>query len=660
MSRQGATNTMLYLISVAVLLVFLTVIYRLVFIYWSGDEYRQKAERTFRNAEVIPKRGDIYSDDGSLLATSVTHYDIRFDAVVPKNEDFESLINPLSDSLSVLLGKPSSYYKNRLRRARALKKRYEMIARSLRYRDYKRILTFPLFNKGKYKGGVIVEERNVREYPLRGIAQRSVGYEKEIEEGKTLKVGLEGAFSSYLSGEKGRRFERLIAKGGWRPIHGMDEVEAKDGSDVISTINIDIQDIAHHALLRQLEKYKAEHGCVVVMEVATGEIKAISNLGREPNGTYSEKLNYAVGETFEPGSLFKVMSLITAMEEKGIDTTYVVDTKNGEIRFYGKKVKDSNHKGYGKISIARAMEVSSNTGIVSLIHDTFAKNPKQFCNRINQMHLNEPLGLSIQGEGAPRIPHPSVKGWSGISLEWMAFGYGLQLTPLQILTFYNTLANRGTMVKPRLIKEIHYQGDVTQRFDVEVVDENVFSKQTADKMIKVLENVVKRGTGKQLYAPDFSMAGKTGTAQKNYSNKEKLSYISSFAGFFPADNPKYSCIVVIHEPDKSKGYYGADVSGPVFKSVAQKIYTNSLLVDTVDSIEKPSAEVEKSYNRYYKEADNRNTMPNVVGMNAMDAVALLENKGAKVRLVGMGKVVSQSLAKGSKIEKNQVITLQLL
>ncbi|AWL78610.1 penicillin-binding protein [Capnocytophaga canimorsus] len=652
-----------YLVAGSLLVLAVVIAFKLINIQIEGDAYRKKAEETtFREATIIPNKGNLYSDDGSLLATSVTRYDIRFDTQTPKNKDFEQWVRPLSDSLSKMFKKPSSYYQNLLRKERSHKNRGLLLARGLGYSDYMRMRKFPLLNMNPYKGGLVVEEKTTREYPLGGIAHRSIGYERRDENGYVTRVGLEGAFSKYLLGKEGLRLEQKIAKGQWKLVGSGNIIDPKDGYDVVSTININIQDIAHHALLTQLEKYEADHGCVVVMEVSTGEIKAISNLGRS-SGKYFERLNYAVGEAHEPGSVFKLMTMVAALETRSIDTSYVVDTKNGKLYFYGKPVVDANNKGYGKINLAKSFAVSSNTGIVQMTHDLFAKKPRDFTNKLEAMQLTKPLNLPILGEGTPYIPNPKdKKNWSGIALEWMAFGYGLHLTPLQTLTFYNAIANNGIMVKPRLIKEVKEWNKTIERFNVEVVDERVCSEETAKKMQKLLKDVVEKpyGTGRKLYSPDFSMAGKTGTAQKNYKDKSKKNYISSFAGFFPADNPKYSCIVVIHEPNQSVGYYGGDVSGPVFKSIAQKIYTNSLLIDTIKDVDEASDTTENEYNQYYVKARKYKTiMPNVIGMSAMDAVALLENMGISVHLVGEGKVKNQSLPYGQKLgnTKNVILTL---
>lgn len=627
-----------------------------------GDKYRKLAsERTVKNFTIEPNRGNLYSDDGSLLATSVAKYDIRFDALAPGVENFEKYVKPLSDSMSVMFGKSSSYYQNLFRKARATKNRYLLLTRDLGYTDYVRIKSFPLFNLGSYKGGIIVEQETKREYPLGKIAKRSIGYERASNP-----VGLEGAFNQYLQGEEGHRLKQKIAKGQWKPITDYNEVEPQDGYDVVSTIDVNIQDIAHHALLAQLEKYKADHGCVVVMDVKSGEVKAISNLGRTEGGKYYEKLNYAIGESHEPGSTFKLMSLVAAFEDKVVDTSFVVDTEKGVLTFYNRyKVRDSKWGGYGKISLGEAFERSSNTGIVKVIDQFYGDDPKRFVNRLYNMGLNEPLGLSIKGEGTPFIPHPNDKNrWSGIALPWMAYGYGVQMTPLQILAFYNAVANNGIMVKPRLIKEVKEWNRTVKKFDKEVINSSICSQETIDKVKALLKNVVEKdhGTGHKLYSPNFSMAGKTGTAQKNYAAKDrqKLQYISSFAGFFPADDPKYSCIVVIHEPDKSVGIYGADVSGPVFKRIAQKIYTNSPVIDTVEDLEKSNPSVDEKYRAYYSRVQNfSKTIPDVEGMSGMDAVSILENLGVKVKLIGNGKVRKQSVKSGEKINKGQTIVLQL-
>jgi cell division protein FtsI (penicillin-binding protein 3) len=657
--------TRLYIVAVFLVLFAVAVVVKLFSIQLvDGDKYRQLAEdRTEKVFTITPNRGNLYSADGSLLATSVSRFNIRFDAVTVKDKDFKENLKPLCQSLSKLLGKPASHYEQIFRKAKANKNRYALVVRNLDYSDYVQVKKFPLFEKGPNRGGIVVEQNTVREHPLGKIAERSVGYERFDENGYATRVGLEGAFTEYLSGIKGSRLKQKIAKNQWKPI-GMDNiVEPKDGYDVYSTIDVNIQDIAHHALLAQLEKYKADHGCVIVMETKTGEIKAISNLGKTEGDKYYERLNYAIGESHEPGSTFKLMSMVVALEDKVIDTSTIIDTEKGLFKVYNKTVRDSKWGGYGKISAARAFEISSNTAFAKIIYNNYKDNPEKYVNRLMNMGLNRKLDLPIKGEGAPVIRYPGDKGWSGISLAWMSHGYEVSLTPLQTLTFYNAIANNGEMVKPRLLKEVKEWDKTIFKFDKEVINPSICSQETIDKVKEMLKNVVEKkyGTGHSLYSPNFSMAGKTGTAQKDYVSKDpnKLKYISTFSGYFPADEPKYSCIVVIHEPDKSVGYYGADVSGPVFKSIAQKIYATSPLVDEVDGLEINDPGLEKKYEQYYAEASKKHSkVPNVEGMSGMDAIAILENLGLQVKVTGYGKVKKQSV-KGVNISAAGVIVLEL-
>lgn len=658
--------TRLYVVAGFLFLFAMAVLVKLVSIQVvEGEKYRKLAmARTEKMFTIAPKRGNLYSDDGSLLATSVSRYTIRFDAETVANKDFEENVKALSDSLAKLFGKTTSYYQQLLRKAKVNKNRYALVARNLDYSDYIAVKQFPLFNKGPYKGGLIIEQKTVREHPLGKIAERSVGYERVDENGYYTRVGLEGAFGEYLRGVEGKRLKQKIAKGQWKPIGWDNIVEPKDGYDVVSTIDINIQDIAHHALLRQLEKYNAEHGCVIVMETKTGEVKAISNLGRTTEGKYYERLNYAIGESHEPGSTFKLMSMVVALEDKVIDTSTVVDTEKGTYKVYNRTVRDSKYGGYGKISVARAFEVSSNTAFAKIINTNYKDKPEKFVNRLMNMGLHRELGLPIKGEGKPVIRYPGDKGWSGVSLAWMSYGYEVSLTPLQTLTFYNAIANDGEMLRPRLIKEVKEWDKTILKFEKEVINPSICSKETAAKAKQLLKNVVekKHGTGHRLYSSNFSMAGKTGTTQKNYVSKdpEVMKYISTFAGYFPAENPKYSCIVVIHEPDKSVGYYGADVSGPVFKSVAQKIYASSPMIDEVDVDEVESKELDEAYQRYYADANKKyKQVPNVEGMSGMDAISILENLGIEVEVKGNGKVRKQSISKGTDLKKVNKIVLEL-
>ena len=632
--------------------------------YVNGDKYRKLAEeRTIEDRPIPANRGNVYSVNGNLLATSIPKYDIRIDTKTPKDKLWQEQLGPLCDSLSKYSGKSVSYYKENLRKARAKQNRYYLLARDIGYSEYLRLRDFPLLKLGAYKGGLIVEQTTKREHPMGGISMRTIGYERTDEQGNITRAGLDGAFGEkYLKGKDGHRMKQKIGKGQWKPISDNNEVEPQDGYDVYTTIDVNIQDIAHHSLLEQLEKYDAEHGCVVVMEVKTGEIRAISNLGKSKSGKYYEKRNYAVWESHEPGSTFKLMAMMVALEDKVIDTSTIIDAGNGSKRFYGRSINDT--RGYGKISAGTAFEKSSNVGLATIIDEHYSKQPKKFINRLKSWKLHENLNLPIVGEGDPVIPQPGDKIWSINALPSIAYGYNLQLTPLQTLTFYNAVANNGEMLKPRFLRQVKELDREIETFDKEIRVKKIASDETIKKAQKLLENVVERGTGKGMYSKYFSMAGKTGTARTDYANNEKWlkdrKYISSFAGYFPVENPKYSCIVVIHKPSTKVGYYGADVTGPVFKRIAQKIFTDTPIIDEVESLEVKNASIEKEH-EYYSDISIKyeTIMPSIIGLPIMDAMALCENLGLKVKMNGNGTVKKQSIPKGQKVKKNQTIVLEL-
>ena len=635
----------------------LGITYKLIDIQFvKGDFYREKAEeRTVRDFEIKANRGNVYTADGSLLATSVSKFDIRMDAVTVSDENFEKNIKGLSKALSKMLDKSEGFYENYIRKARKNKNRYLFITRNLSYNQYIQIKTFPIFKLGVYKGGFIAEQRTVREHPLGKIAERSVGYDDYRG-----MVGIEGNFREYLRGKNGNRLKQRIAKGQWKPLNDTNEVEPVDGKDIITTIDLNVQDIAHHALLGQLEKYEADHGTVVVMEVKTGEVKAIANLGRNREGKYYERLNHAVGESHEPGSTFKLMSIVVALEDKVIDTSTIIDTEEGKYKVYDRTVRDTHRGGYGKISAARVFEVSSNVGIVKIIEQHYGDNPQKFIDGLKRMEVGKKLDLPIKGEGVPTLPNPkNKKTWYGTSLAWMTHGYGVSITPMQTLAFYNAIANNGEMVKPRFIKEIRTQDRVIERFEKVVINPKICSQETIDKVQEMLKNVVKKGTATNIYNKNYQLAGKTGTCQTEYWTG-KTQYISSFVGYFPADNPQYSCIVVIHKPKKEIGYYGADVAGPVFKKIAHKIYTETPLLDEVKGLQQNPQIINEKFEAYSKMARKEmKKMPNLKNMSGMDAIALLENLGIKVRFKGTGKVRSQSIKAGEKLDKNVIIQLTL-
>ena len=612
-------------------------------------------EALVKNIVLEPSHGDIYAADGNILATSVTRYSLYWDAVTPSLSLFNENKRTLADSIAVLTSKTPTVVLDQLENARKQKSRYWPVVKDVSYSTFKRFKSFPIFNKSPYKGGLIVEQEIKREHPLGKIAERSIGYEKLDKDGTYFRVGLEGAFSQYLRGDPGLRLKQKIANGQWKPISDSNEKEPTQGFDLKTTLDVNIQDIAHNALLGQLEKYEAEHGTVVVMEVKSGAIKAIANLGRTEQGKYFEKLNYAVGEAHEPGSTFKLMGMIAALEDKVISENTLIETGKGELTFYGKyKVKDSKKGGYGTITAAQAFEVSSNVGLVKIIHDNYKENPKQFVDRLYNMGLNKNLGLPIWGEGNPKIPYPTDADWDGLDLPWMAYGYGVSFTPLQILTFYNSIANNGEMVQPQFLTEIGNLGNVPHKvFTKQVLNPSICSKETLEKVQKMMFNVVdkKWGTGYRIKDSLLTMAGKTGTCQVDYTTNN-IQYISSFVGYFPVEQPQYSCIVVIHRPDKSKGYYGSTVAAPVFKNIAKKIFNDipqqfnleaSKITDLIE----------------YLKLQTNIKIPDLEGLSSQEAVEKLEALGLKVELKGTGSVKGQQPQAGSKIKNNQKVILEL-
>lgn len=650
----------LYVVFIVITLFLIAIVARLTNIQFAeGDKYKSMSEQlTLRNDTIFANRGNVFSADGSLLATSMAQYEIRMDTYTVDATIFEENIRALSNELSKMVGESASHWETKIRKARNNKNRYLFITRKLGYTDYLKIKSFPIFKLGMYKGGFIAEQSTVRAHPLGKVAERTIGYDDYRGA-----PGIEGAYRDFLRGKYGWRMKQKIAKGQWKPINDNNEKEPVDGKDIVTTIDVNIQDIAHHSLLKQLEFYNADHGCVVVMETKTGEIKAISNLGKTTDGKYYEKRNYAIYESHEPGSAFKLMALVAALELGAIDTNTVVDTGEGRYKMYGRYINDSKRGGYGEITAGKALEVSSNIAFARLIDENFNSNPDKFINQLKKMHLDKKLDLPIKGEGSPEIPGPGQSKWSKNALPSISYGYNLSLTPLQTLTFYNAIANNGEMIKPLFVKEIRSRDLKVQVFEKEVIDPAICSQITVKKVQDLLQKVVIRGTGRKLYSQDFSMAGKTGTARTDYWlpnwDKDKK-YISSFTGYFPAENPKYSCIVVIHKPKVETGFYGADVSGPVFKDIAQKIYISNHILNEIDATMPQFTGVQQNFDSYYTKSNKEyNSIPNVKGMAGMDAVSFLENLGLNVKVEGNGKVKEQWPEEGQKIEKGLTVLLKL-
>ena len=547
-----------------------------------GDKYRKIAEeKTLKSFVVNSSRGNIFSEDGSLLATSTTKFDVFFDSKTVPNHIFKSEIQSLSIELSKILGDDDVKWLNNFREAKNNNNRYLPIIKNIDLDKVNEFKKLPIFKYGSIKGGLIIEKKIKREYPLGKVAERTIGYEKIDKDGDYWGVGLEHAYGSFLRGKNGKMTKRKISNGQWKVLESNLNKDPIDGLDINTTLNTYMQDVVHDYLLEQTEKYEADHSTAVLMEVATGKIRAISNFGRTDQGKYYEKLNYAVGESIEPGSTFKLMPIIAALEDQVIDTLQMIDTENGEIDFYGFKVKDSRKGGYGQINAMDIFRLSSNTGIVKIITEAYKNQSEKFVDRLFNMGLNNSLNIEIKGEPRPKIPHPLDSDWNGLSLPWMSYGYGVSLTPLQILSFYNAVANDGIMVKPTFLESSNKLGALKKNtFKKQILNPSICSKETLSIVKKMLYDVVhhKNGTAKNIKSNNIKIAGKTGTAQVGYGT-DKVDYISSFVGYFPAENPKYSCIVVINKPNKNKGYYGSDVAAPVFKRIAEKISSRNPVIE---------------------------------------------------------------------------------
>ncbi len=685
-----------YLVFAGFILFGLAILARVGYLQISEGEYwRSKADSlTLRYRSIAPMRGNVYASDGSLLATSLPRYDVHVDfrADGMKKDLFNEKVDSLALCLSVLFkDKSKQEYKHLLKEARRDGDRYFLLKRNISYKEHKALRGFPLFRLGKNKGGLIVDQLSRREKPFKLLASRTIGYKLDNKEVES--VGIESAFDRYLRGTTGKRLMQRIANGVWKPVNTENEIEPKDGSDVVTTIDLNLQDVAENALLNQLQEHDADMGCAILMEVSTGHIKAIANLKRAgDDDQYREEFNYAIGQGTEPGSTFKLATLMAAMEDGYIDLDDSTDTFGGEMLLAGKiKMRDSHEGGYGRVSVKKAFAVSSNVGISRIAMKYYAKNPQQFIDRLKSMHIADGLSLQIPGESTPRLKNTKEKDWSKVSLPFISIGYESRLTPLQLLTFYNAVANNGKMVQPLFVKEIRNKGHVVEQYKARVISEAICSPGTIQKARKLLEEVVATGTASHIKHAQYSIAGKTGTAQiaqgKDGYKSGKIKYQASFCGYFPADQPRYSCIVIVYAPGKDV-YYGASIACPVFKEIADKAYAldtemHRELESAPDSLfagypqskagrAKTATLVARNIEVRYNGPANGwvnssqqaftpeyNKVPNVKGMGLRDAIYLLENQGLQVKPVGRGAVTRQSIQPGTKLEKGQQIIIEL-
>ncbi len=648
---------------------------------------------SFDYKKVKATRGNIYSDNGSLLATSLPFYKVAMDPTLVKDEVFKEGM----DSLALML---SRYYKDRsatdykrmIRDARESDKRYLVISRKqISYQAKKEMSTWPIFREGRLRGGVLFEKMDVRYRPFSHLSRRTIGFVNENGKG----AGLEFSFESALGGQDGEALFQKIAGGTWKPVFDANNIKSIDGLDIQTTLDINLQDVAETALYEAMKGHDADEGTVVVMEVKTGEIKAISNLSSDGAGDYVEKFNHAVGGSFEPGSTYKLVTMMALLEDTNVKLTDSIKTGRGEFNFYNKTVRDHEEGGYGTITVQQAFEVSSNIAMAKLVEKNFGLKPQKFVDYADKLHLSTPLGLQITGESSPKIIRPKDKDWSGITLPWMAYGYGFEMSPMHTLALYNAVANDGVMIRPIIVKRIQKADDVVEEFEPEVLNSKICSKNTLNQLQLLLEGVVDRGTAKNLKNANYRIAGKTGTAQILEKGRYTKKYVTSFVGYFPAHEPKYSAIVLIKNP-RGIYQYGNSVAGPVFKRIADNIYSRDLQLHT--AMEKRSVldpgvfpairagrqdELTMLCNElgvsnhtntdeeWIKAVRNGNSVnwrknpiikglvPDVQGMTLRDAIYLLEKNGLRVSHQGKGRVMDQSLSPGTRISRGSRIYLQL-
>jgi cell division protein FtsI (penicillin-binding protein 3) len=653
-------------------------------------------------------RGNILAADGSLLATSLPFFDVHFDA---KAEGLtRDVFMEGVDSLAMLIVEhidqqytPGQYRDWLVQLFEADPDtrgiRYVPIAKKLPYSKMMLLRKFPIFRLGRHKGGLIVEQKSERERPFKLLAQRTIGY---VRGDSILPVGLEGSFNAVLGGDKGKQLMLRVPGDYYIPVNDLAEIEPEAGNDLVTTLDINIQDVAERSLLEACEKHNADHACAIVMEVKTGAIRAIANIGRTEEGWW-ETYNYAVGERVEPGSMFKMASFLAMLEDGHIsDLEQKVPVFKGKVKIYDEELQDDIGHGMDSMSIRQIFANSSNVGTATLIQQFYKARPIGFYSRLEQFHLTQPTGIEIGGEESPIVKNPndSKAEWSGTTLPWMSIGYELLLTPLQLLTFFNAVANDGRMMKPYLIQRTERYGDIVKEFSPQTIQRSIADQKNVRKMRDLMESVVLEGTGRGIRSSVLRLGGKTGTTQLNYHKfraSKGIRHQAGFCGFFPVENPYYTCIVVVSEPERG-GFHGAEVAAPVFKKIAEKAFAmkaelhpaindtaaRKLTVARLPRYEAGRTEDLQKSLRWlgldsygapeewaYLKPEGRDslvlderriadrTIPSVVGMGLKDALYLLENKGCKVRVEGVGKVRRQSLAPGTRVGNRQTCVLYM-
>lgn len=678
----------------------LGILARIVYIQVTeGPKLREIAEqKRFKETKLPAERGNIYSEDGTLLSSSVPRFDIRIDWNVIDENNFNDNIDSIALGLSKIYKDLSAKaYKEKITKAYNKRNRdnkrnaYYLLKSKVSYNELIDTKALPIFRKPKNKGGFIEIPQPLREYPYGYLAQRTIGLWRQ----NAQSVGIEAAFDSILSGIPGKQVEERTSGGVWVPVNGMVQ-EPINGKDVVTTIDINIQDVTEHALLASLEKYNCQFGAAVVMEVATGKIKAIANLGKTSDGRYAENYNYAITRA-EPGSTFKLMTLLSLIDDGYININSKVTIGNGVVHFgKGMRVKD-DHAMSPVMTVKKAFAQSSNVAFAKLANEYYSSQPMKFIEHLQKLHLHEKTGIEIIGEDDPDIKTPKSKKWNSItSIPWIAYGYEIMITPIHLCKVYNAVANNGKMMKPYLISEIKEYGNTIQKFEPIVLNESIAKESTIKQLQEALKAVVEEGTAKSIKNPLYGIGGKTGTAQvagKEFTYSHGIRQ-GSFVGYFPFDNPKYTIAVAVRSIPHG-AYYGAVVAAPVFKTIADKLYATKIggWKTPQDSIAKSKQYIAKAgdakdlhtvfkslgwnftpnenlqYTALLKNDNGKyefanlkipeNAIPDVSGMGLRDALYILETAGLNVKVNGKGKVKHQSLAPGQKIKQGETIVIEL-
>ncbi|MES2330212.1 MAG: penicillin-binding protein [Bacteroidota bacterium] len=666
-----------------------------------GSHWRSMSDSLHQKLdEIEAERGTIYSEDGQMLSTSIPQFDIYIDFRVESLHQkngllFRTNIDSLSGRLADLFKDQSAGgYKALLTQGYKDEEGYFLLKKKISFREYEQLRTFPLFKLGRYKSGLIANEKTIRLNPYQMLAFRTIGLARDSN-----KVGLEMRYDSLLKGRNGKQFVRKIAGGVSVPVDDTYEIEPETGKDIVSTLDVFIQDVAENALMKMMIGNEAQTGCVIVMEVKTGKVKAIANLGKWSDGTYREDYNYAITPT-EPGSTFKLATMMALLEDKKVRLTDMVNIENGVWKINGQTVYDSEQRGEYDVTVKKAFEKSSNVGMAKLIWNNYSNNPKQYLNHLSKMRMDTITGIDLSGEIRPVVFKPGSKLWGPTTLPWMAFGYNLLITPLRTAVLYNAVANNGRMMRPYLVSAVKDEGVLLQQFQPNVVDEKICSDETLRLLRECLEGVCIEGTAATLFkGTPYKVAGKTGTALVANGNRGYADqiYQSAFAGYFPADDPQYTCVVVIKNKARAVKHHGADVAGPVFKEISDRLYSTYIKqskVQTAQLVKKDSSLfnytgikqditfINKKMGLAYSDSTGRtdewinmngkdafitlnkkqvdtNTMPLLKGMGLKDVVYLCENMGLKVNVKGKGKVAAQSIVAGQPVAKGQLISIEL-